>query len=149
MQLAQLLSGEELADIGDLLPGADGGVEGGVPVQVVPDAVGLKILRDGHPVADGLEAVIVVVDAVVVDGLHDDVVLDVDIEIGGAELLEHLLHGEGHIACAAGEVDEVGDVLVKVLHEAGVDDAADLLVGDFVVVVPEEDGFDVALRHAE
>ena len=145
----ELLSCKEFVEVCHFFFRAYGVVEVWLAVEVVLQSVCVEVFLHGHAVADGIEEVVVVVDTVVVDCLYDEVLVDVHVEVGGVVSLEDMLHGECHVACASCQVDVIDDVLFCILFEACPDDAADFLVGDFVVVRLEDDGFYEVFRNVK
>ena len=71
-----------------------------------------KIFLQCHAVLDGKYLIIVVVDAMVEDGLDNQVFTGLGVEKQGVEFLEDVLHRKGHVTVTARQVKVVFDIRI-------------------------------------
>ena len=116
-----------------------------VVAKVVLNVVGTEIFGNRHPVADGEEMVVVIVNTVIENGFHDEVLLYVHIEKFRVELLEHLLHGQCHISGATSQVNAVMCFFFQISY----DGTTYFLVSELIHVVFQHNLFDMRCRDAE
>ena len=86
---------------------------------------------------DGEYLVIVVVDAVVKDGLDNQVLTGLRVEKQGVELLEDMLHRQGHVTVTACQVK----VILFIGNQITLDGTADALIQELVLIPFDDDGF--------
>ena len=100
-------------------------------VEILPDVVGTEIFGNRHLVVNREEQIVVVVDAVVEDGFHDEVLFHLYVEKVSVEPLKHLLHGQCHVSRSTGKIDPVVSVLIETSQYR----AANLLIRNLIHVV--------------
>ena len=105
----------------------------------------LEILANGHAVGDGLDGVVVVVDAIVEDGADDEVFARLDIKKTGIELGKDMLDGQGRITRTSGQIDPILHFLIELRPHT----TADALVDVAVLAAQEGDDGDLLLRNAK
>ena len=94
---------------------------------------------------DGEDLIVVVVDAVVEDGLHDLVFTRLSIEKQGVELLKHMLHREGHVTVASRQIQVILGLAIQLVF----DGTADVLIEEVLLKTLYDDALHMVFVHLQ
>ena len=106
-------------------------------VHIAFKSVEAEILLQRHAVLDGEHLVVIIINAMVEDGLYDLVFTGLRVEKQGVELLKNMLHRERHVTVTSCKVK----VILLVWNQISLDGATDALIEELVLISIDDDGF--------